>query len=85
MLFYTNMASDQSSAEKTKKPSQKAGLSSNPLLAQVVQYIEPSKQPLLSSDLVRVPFDGPWGTVPELLFEKKSLIPVLQQLLIEGR
>jgi len=25
---------------------------------------------------------GPWGTVPELLFEKKQLIPVLQQLLI---
>jgi hypothetical protein len=24
---------------------------------------------------------GPWGTVPELLFEKKQLIPALQQLL----
>jgi hypothetical protein len=24
---------------------------------------------------------GPWGTVPELLFEKKGLIPALQQLL----
>ena len=25
---------------------------------------------------------GPWGTVPELLFEKKELIPLLQGLLI---
>jgi hypothetical protein len=25
---------------------------------------------------------GPWGTVPELLFEKKALIPSLQQLLV---
>jgi hypothetical protein len=25
---------------------------------------------------------GPWRTVPELLFEKKGLIPALQQLLI---
>ncbi len=25
---------------------------------------------------------GPWGTVPELLFEKKGLIPALQQLLL---
>ncbi len=24
----------------------------------------------------------PWGTVPELLFEKKQLIPALQQLLV---
>ena len=24
---------------------------------------------------------GPWGTVPELFFEKKELIPALQQLL----
>ena len=24
---------------------------------------------------------GPWATVPELLFEKKGLIPALQQLL----
>ena len=28
-----------------------------------------------------VPVRGPWGTVPELLFEKKQLIPALQQLL----
>jgi hypothetical protein len=25
---------------------------------------------------------GPFGTVPELLFEKKQLIPALQQLII---
>ena len=25
---------------------------------------------------------GPWGTVPELLFEKKELIPSLQELLV---
>jgi hypothetical protein len=25
---------------------------------------------------------GPWGTVPELLFEKKGLIPAVQQLLV---
>ena len=29
-----------------------------------------------------VPFGGPYGTVPELLFEKKQLIPALQQLLV---
>jgi len=27
-------------------------------------------------------FSGSWGTVPELLFEKKGLIPALQQLLV---
>jgi len=27
-------------------------------------------------------YGGPWGTVPELLFEKKRLIPALQRLLI---
>jgi len=27
-------------------------------------------------------YGGPWLTVPELLFEKKQLIPTLQQLLI---
>jgi hypothetical protein len=26
---------------------------------------------------------GPFGTVPELLFEKKGLIPALQELLIK--
>jgi len=29
-----------------------------------------------------VPLSGPWGTVPELLFEKKGLILALQQLLV---
>jgi hypothetical protein len=29
-----------------------------------------------------VPLGGPWGTVPELLFEKKGLIPAVQQLLV---
>ena len=28
-----------------------------------------------------VTFGGPWATVPELLFEKKRLIPDLHQLL----
>jgi hypothetical protein len=32
---------------------------------------------------VKVPFGGPFVTVPELLFEKKGLIPAIQQLLIE--
>ena len=31
---------------------------------------------------VRIPLGEPLGTVPELLFEKKQLIPPLQQLLI---
>jgi hypothetical protein len=29
-----------------------------------------------------VPFGGPFGTVPELLFEKKGLIPDLQRLIV---
>jgi hypothetical protein len=29
-----------------------------------------------------VPFGGPFGTVPELLFEKKGLIPSIQQLFV---
>jgi len=29
-----------------------------------------------------VHYGGPWGTVPELLFEKKGLIPALQQLML---
>jgi len=32
-----------------------------------------------------VPLSGPWGTVPELLFEKKGLIPAVQQLLVSNR
>jgi len=31
--------------------------------------------------LCSVHYGGPWGTVPELLFEKKGLIPDLQQLI----
>ncbi|MBI4187114.1 MAG: hypothetical protein HY530_06395 [Chloroflexi bacterium] len=33
--------------------------------------------------LTKVMFGGPFGTVPELLFEKKGLIPNLQRLLTE--
>jgi hypothetical protein len=29
-----------------------------------------------------VPIGGPFGTVPELLFEKKGLIPAIQQLIV---
>jgi len=29
-----------------------------------------------------ITYGGPWGTVPELLFDKKELIPALQQLLV---
>jgi len=32
---------------------------------------------------VRIPTAGTLGTVPELLFEKKGLIPAVQQLLVE--
>lgn len=28
-----------------------------------------------------ITYGGPWGTVPELLFEKRGLMPALQQLL----
>ena len=34
------------------------------------------------SSFAKVTFGGPFGTVPELLFEKKKLIPELQQLFI---
>jgi hypothetical protein len=30
----------------------------------------------------KITLGGPFGTVPELLFEKKGLIPALQQMLI---
>ncbi len=29
-------------------------------------------------------FGGPFGTVPELMFEKKQLVPELQLLLVKG-
>jgi len=32
--------------------------------------------------LPTVHYGGPWGTVPELLFEKKGLIPKIQQMLV---
>jgi hypothetical protein len=39
----------------------------------------------IKGELIDVPlighYGGPWGTVPELLFEKKALIPALQELL----
>ena len=31
-----------------------------------------------------VPTSGPFGTVPELLFEKKKFIPELQRLLVQA-
>jgi len=37
---------------------------------------------LRSFVVILLPNGGPWGTVPELLFEKKGLIPALQQLII---
>ncbi len=36
-------------------------------------------------DSVRVPFGGLKATVPELLFEKKGLIPALQQLIVSSK
>jgi len=36
----------------------------------------------LAEILPIVSFGGPFGTVPELLFEKNELIPMLQQLLL---
>jgi hypothetical protein len=36
------------------------------------------------SGSAKVTFGGPFRTVPELLFEKKGLIPALQQLLISN-
>ena len=32
--------------------------------------------------VISLPNVGPWGTVPELLFEKKGLIPALQRMLV---
>jgi len=31
---------------------------------------------------VQVQCGGPWGTVPELMFEKKGLIPAVKHLLL---
>ena len=38
----------------------------------------------VENSLAKVTFGGPFGTVPELLFEKKALIPTLQHILIAG-
>lgn len=46
------------------------------------QKVEPFLLRLPLSTEVRIPLGGLYGTVPELLFEKKELIPMLQQLLI---
>ena len=49
-------------------------------------YTVPMPPKGISQKTVEVPlivyYGGPWGTVPELLFEKKGLIPALQQMLI---
>jgi hypothetical protein len=37
---------------------------------------------VLSILLIQIAFGGPFGTVPELIFDKKQLIPALQQLII---
>ena len=37
---------------------------------------------VIAEGMVRVPLGGPWGTVPELLFEMKELIPALQKILV---
>jgi len=39
------------------------------------------KLPVLSI----VHYGGPFGTVPELLFEKKGLIPAVQELIVSHR
>jgi len=39
-------------------------------------------------DVAVLPIDtsgGPWGTLPELLFEKKGLIPAIQQLIVSHK
>jgi hypothetical protein len=47
------------------------------------KYLEFSAWKLdFGAGIKRVGHGGPWGTVPELLFEKKQLITALQQLLL---
>jgi len=52
----------------------------------VLNYTMPLIPDYLTMEKEGVPpivhYGGPWTTVPELLFEKKGLIPALQQLLI---
>ena len=51
-----------------------------------LNYTMPLSSKGASEEKVGVPpivqYGGPWGTVPELLFEKKGVIPAVQQLLI---
>ena len=42
------------------------------------QKVEPFLRPWPLFIKVRIPLGGPFGTVPEFLFEKKQLIPELQ-------
>jgi hypothetical protein len=46
-----------------------------------IQMFQKTRAKVFSKVLPFVHDGGPWGTVPELLFEKKGLIPALQQLL----
>jgi len=52
----------------------------------IVTKVELNSPFALIASMVKSPesviHGGPYGTVPELLFEKKELIPMLQQLLI---
>ena len=54
----------------------------NTLVSQPGYWTRSGSGSLRSFSLVRIPLAGPFGTVPELLFEKKGLIPALQQLLV---
>jgi hypothetical protein len=58
------------------------------MLGEAYKNILSGADVILTSDLtienideIHESFGGPFGTVPELLFEKKHLIPALQQLL----
>ena len=54
----------------------------------LMTYTIPMPPKQLSQETLVVPpivhYGGPFGTVPELWFEKKQLIPVLQQLLVSS-
>lgn len=60
--------------ENVSNMSAKGGAGSRPCRTKGRTFSEPL--PLFIK--VRIPFGGPFGTVPELLFEKKQLIPELQ-------
>jgi hypothetical protein len=52
-----------------------------------VQYKLPTPQNGKNENIEVLPIDtlgGPFGTVPELCFEKKQMIPALQQLLVSS-